>query len=230
MSLSTLPLVERVSPIAQALPHSAGCLCALRFPKLALIVGEETNEVRRIRSPDHSDLHSGLPFGQHYENRLRLVEAYDRAGIYAYHLAEHHSTPLGVAASPGIFLSAVAQRTRHLRFGPLVYLLPFYHPIRLIEEICMLDQMSGGRLQLGVGRGVSPFETAFYGIDFAQSQQMYHEAYQLVMQGLTADELTFEGKYYRFQERADDPQAGAETASAAVVRNQLAGKRRLARG
>jgi alkanesulfonate monooxygenase SsuD/methylene tetrahydromethanopterin reductase-like flavin-dependent oxidoreductase (luciferase family) len=147
---------------------------------------------------DHLD-HSGLPFGQHYENRLRLVEAYDRAGIYAYHLAEHHSTPLGIAASPGMFLSAVAQRTRHLRFGPLVYLLPFYHPIRLIEEICMLDQMSGGRLQLGVGRGVSPFETAFYGIDFAQSQQMYHEAYQLVMQGLTADELTFEGKYYRFQ-------------------------------
>ena len=147
---------------------------------------------------DHLD-HSGLPFGQHYENRLRLIEAYDRAGIYGYHLAEHHSTPLGIAASPGIFLSAVAQRTRQLRFGPLVYLLPFYHPIRLIEEICMLDQMSGGRLQLGVGRGVSPFETAFYGIDFAQSQQIYHEAYQLVMQGLTTDELTFEGKYYRFQ-------------------------------
>ena len=147
---------------------------------------------------DHLD-HSGLPVRPALQNRLRLVEAYERAGIYAYHLAEHHSTPLGTAASPRVFFSAVAQRTRHLRFGPLVYLLPFYHPIRLIEEICMLDQMSGGRLQLGVGRGVSPFETAFYGIDFAQSQQMYHEAYQLVMQGLTADELTFEGKYYRFQ-------------------------------
>ena len=147
---------------------------------------------------DHLD-QSGLPFGQLYENRLRLIEAYDRAGIHAYHLAEHHSTPLGVAASPGIFLSAVAQRTKRLRFGPLVYLLPFYHPIRLIEEVCMLDQMSAGRLQLGVGRGVSPFETAFYGIDFAQSQHMYHEAFALLMKGLTVDELTFEGKYYRFQ-------------------------------
>jgi alkanesulfonate monooxygenase SsuD/methylene tetrahydromethanopterin reductase-like flavin-dependent oxidoreductase (luciferase family) len=147
---------------------------------------------------DHLD-HSGLPFGQHYENRLRLVEAYDRAGIHAYHVAEHHSTPLGIAASPGIFLSAVAQRTQRLRFGPLVYLLPFYHPVRLIEEICMLDQMSDGRLQLGVGRGVSPFETAFYGIDFAKSQQMYHEAFQLLMKGLTSDELTFEGQYYRFE-------------------------------
>ena len=52
----------------------------------------------------------------------------------------------------------VAQRTKKLRFGPMVYLLPFYHPLRLIEEVCMLDQMSGGRLELGVGRGVSPFE------------------------------------------------------------------------
>jgi alkanesulfonate monooxygenase SsuD/methylene tetrahydromethanopterin reductase-like flavin-dependent oxidoreductase (luciferase family) len=82
---------------------------------------------------DHLD-YSGLPFGQHYENRLRLIEAYDRSAIHAYHLAEHHSTPLGIAASPGIFLSAVAQRTRRLRFGPLVYLLPFYHPIRLIVK------------------------------------------------------------------------------------------------
>jgi alkanesulfonate monooxygenase SsuD/methylene tetrahydromethanopterin reductase-like flavin-dependent oxidoreductase (luciferase family) len=147
---------------------------------------------------DHLD-NAGVALDRLFENRLRLIEAYDRAGIHAYHLAEHHSTPLGMAASPGIFLSAVAQRTKSLRFGPLVYLLPFYHPIRLIEEVCMLDRMSGGRFQLGVGRGVSPFETAFYGIDFAQSQQMYHEAYQLLMKGLTSDELTFEGEYYNFK-------------------------------
>jgi aspartyl-tRNA(Asn)/glutamyl-tRNA(Gln) amidotransferase subunit B len=83
---------------------------------------------------DHMD-DSGVPLEQHYENRLRLIEAYDRAGMYGYHVAEHHGTPLGVATSPGIFLAAVAQRTKRLRFGPLVYLLPFYHPLRLIEEI-----------------------------------------------------------------------------------------------
>ena len=147
---------------------------------------------------DHLD-DGGVPLERLYSDRLRLIEAYDRAGLYAYHLAEHHSTPLGMAASPGIFLSAVAQRTSSLRFGPLVYLLPFYHPIRLIEEISMLDRMSGGRLELGVGRGVSPFETLFYGIDFAQSQKMYHEAYRLLMQGLTSEELTFEGEYYNFK-------------------------------
>ena len=111
---------------------------------------------------DHMD-DADVPHGELYANRLRLAEAFDRAGFHAYHLAEHHGTPIGCAASPGLFLAALAQRTRRLRFGPMVYLLPFYHPLRLIEEVCMLDQMSGGRLELGIGRGVSPFETAAYG-------------------------------------------------------------------
>jgi alkanesulfonate monooxygenase SsuD/methylene tetrahydromethanopterin reductase-like flavin-dependent oxidoreductase (luciferase family) len=146
---------------------------------------------------DHMD-DAGVPHGELFAGRLRLAEAYDRAGFYGYHLAEHHGTPIGCAASPGIFLAALAQRTERLRFGPLVYLLPFYHPLRLIEEICMLDQMSGGRLELGIGRGVSPFETVNYALDFAQTGAMYHEAFQVLLKGLTTDELTFEGKFYRF--------------------------------
>ena len=147
---------------------------------------------------DHMD-DAGVPLGQLYADRLALVEAYDRAGIWGYHLAEHHATPLGCASSPSLFLAAMAQRTRSLRFGPLVYLLPFYHPLRLIEEICMLDQMSGGRFQLGVGRGVSPFETQAYGLDFGQTGEIYHEAFQLILKGLASDELTFEGKHYQFR-------------------------------
>ena len=70
-----------------------------------------------------------------------------------------------MAPSPSVFLAAVAQRTRRLRFGPLVYALPLYHPLRMIEEICMLDQMSGGRLEIGFGRGSSPIELVYYGQD-----------------------------------------------------------------
>ena len=147
---------------------------------------------------DHMD-DAGVPLGQLYADRLALVEAYDRAGIWGYHLAEHHATPLGCASSPGLFLAAMAQRTRTLRFGPLVYLLPFYHPLRLIEEICMLDQLSGGRFQLGVGRGVSPFETQAYGLDFARTGEIYHEAFALILKGLASEELTFEGKHFRFR-------------------------------
>jgi alkanesulfonate monooxygenase SsuD/methylene tetrahydromethanopterin reductase-like flavin-dependent oxidoreductase (luciferase family) len=146
---------------------------------------------------DHMD-DAGVPHGELFAGRLRLAEAYDRLGFHGYHLAEHHGTPIGCAASPGIFLAALAQRTKKLRFGPLVYLLPFYHPLRLIEEICMLDQLSGGRLELGIGRGVSPFETHNYALDFSQTGAMYHEAFQVLLKGLAADELTFDGKFYRF--------------------------------
>src|SRR5258708_13204877 len=96
------------------------------------------------------------PLRDFYEARLRLIELYDSAGFYAYHLAEHHGTPLGMAPSPSVFLAAVAQRTRRLRFGPMVYALPLYHPLRLIEEISMLDQMTGALLEIGFPRRTSP--------------------------------------------------------------------------
>ena len=146
---------------------------------------------------DHLD-DSGLPLTRHFEERLRLIEAYDRAGFYGYHLAEHHNTPLGYAPSPGIFLSAVAQRTNQLRFGPMVYLLPLYHPLRLIDEICMLDQMSGGQFMYGVGRGISPVEVGFYGVDFATGAEQFREAFDAIRIGLTEEKLTFRGKFYDF--------------------------------
>ena len=148
---------------------------------------------------DHLD-DNGLPTGRHFEDRLSLIEAYDRCGFYAYHLAEHHGTPLGMAPSPGLFLAAIAQRTKRLRFGPLVYLLPLYHPIRLIEEICMLDHMSNGRLELGVGRGVSPIEVGYYGVDPAEGSRRFVEALRVIRQRLTSDKLTFNGDYYRYSE------------------------------
>jgi alkanesulfonate monooxygenase SsuD/methylene tetrahydromethanopterin reductase-like flavin-dependent oxidoreductase (luciferase family) len=146
---------------------------------------------------DHID-DAGVPLAELYGNRLTIAEAYERAGFYGYHVAEHHTTPLGAAASPALIFSALAYRTTTLRFGPLVYLLPFYHPLRLIEEVCMLDQMSGGRFQLGVGRGVSMYETEAYGLDFTKTQAMYHEAFQVLLKGLGSDELSFAGEFYKF--------------------------------
>jgi len=148
---------------------------------------------------DHMD-DSGVSPQQLFHDRLTLIEAYDRCGFHAYHLAEHHGTPLGMAPSPSLMLAAIAQRTRRLRFGPLVYLLPLYHPIRLIEEICMLDQMSGGRLELGVGRGVSPIEVTFYGVDPEQGPRQFVEALAVIRQGLTSDTLTFSGDFYTFKD------------------------------
>jgi alkanesulfonate monooxygenase SsuD/methylene tetrahydromethanopterin reductase-like flavin-dependent oxidoreductase (luciferase family) len=148
---------------------------------------------------DHLDRHD-IPLLDYYEQRLRLIEAYDRAGFYAYHLAEHHFTPLGMAPAPSVFLAAVAQRTRKLRFGPLVYALPLHHPLRLAEEICMLDQLSGGRLEIGFGRVSSPPELAYYGVDPKQAQEIYAEELELVLHALANKTLTFEGKRFSFRD------------------------------
>ncbi len=135
-----------------------------------------------------------------YEARLRMAEYADRAGYWCYHVAEHHGTPLGMAPSPSVFLGAVAQRTTRLRFGPLVYILPLYNPMRLAEEVCMLDQLSRGRLELGIGRGSSPWELEMLGVDVAQTRDMYAEGLKIFLAALTAGQVTAEGRYYTLRE------------------------------
>jgi alkanesulfonate monooxygenase SsuD/methylene tetrahydromethanopterin reductase-like flavin-dependent oxidoreductase (luciferase family) len=148
---------------------------------------------------DHLDRYGGS-LAAYYQDRLAIIDAYDRAGFYAYHLAEHHSTPLGMAPSPSVFLSAIAQRTQRLRFGPLVWAMPLHHPLRLIEEICMLDQLSGGRLEIGFGRGSVPVELEYYGASPDQAQEVYTEAVELVLKGLTSKLLDFKGKHFSFSD------------------------------
>ena len=148
---------------------------------------------------DHIDS-SGQALAAQIEDRLKLAEAYDRLGFHALHIAEHHSTPLGVSPSPTVFLALAAKRTKRLRLGPLVYTLPLYHPLRLAEEICTLDHLSGGRLELGVGRGVSPLEIASMGVAPEKSQAMYLEAFQVLMKALTSRNVSFEGRHYKFDD------------------------------
>jgi alkanesulfonate monooxygenase SsuD/methylene tetrahydromethanopterin reductase-like flavin-dependent oxidoreductase (luciferase family) len=146
---------------------------------------------------DHLDrLQQALP--AFYEQRLRIVKLYEDLGFHRYHIAEHHATPLGMAPSPSVFLSAVAQRTTRLRFGPLVYLLPLYSPLRLVEEIAMLDALSNGRLDVGVGRGQTPKEMELYGSDPAKGAELFEEALEVIQQAFIEGRVHHEGKNYHF--------------------------------
>jgi alkanesulfonate monooxygenase SsuD/methylene tetrahydromethanopterin reductase-like flavin-dependent oxidoreductase (luciferase family) len=122
--------------------------------------------------------------GQLYRERLDLLADAEAQGFDIYHLAEHHGTPLGLVPSPGVFLAAAAMRTTRIRLCPLVYVLPFYHPVRLAEEIAMLDQLSEGRLEIGFGKGGNPYELLTYGIEPAQAQRHYDEVLATVMRAL----------------------------------------------
>jgi alkanesulfonate monooxygenase SsuD/methylene tetrahydromethanopterin reductase-like flavin-dependent oxidoreductase (luciferase family) len=146
---------------------------------------------------DHLDRGS-VPLAEYYESRLKLIEAYDRAGFHAYHLAEHHATPLGMAPCPSVFLAAAAQRTKRLRLATLVYALPLHHPLRMIEEICMLDHLSRGRLDMGFGRGSSPIELEYYGIDPDDAPRLYAEALDVVLRGLQEKTLDAQTRDHKF--------------------------------
>jgi alkanesulfonate monooxygenase SsuD/methylene tetrahydromethanopterin reductase-like flavin-dependent oxidoreductase (luciferase family) len=147
---------------------------------------------------DHMD-RSGEELAVQYENRLQILEACDRAGFYSYHLAEHHGTPLGLAPSPAVFLAAAAQRTSRLRLGALVFTLSLYHPLRILDEICMLDHLSKGRLDVGIGRGISPIELGFFGVDPAASPAIFQEITEILLQGFTSDVINHRGKHFNFE-------------------------------
>ena len=86
-----------------------------------------------------------------------------------------------------------------MRLGPLVYLLPLYSPLRLVEEICMLDHLSHGRLDVGVGRGVSPYELKYHKVEHDQSREIFVDAFDCVSAGLTTDSLTYKGEHYVYE-------------------------------
>ena len=149
----------------------------------------------------HLEKSSGSPaMHELYAEHLDFLDAAEQAGFWGYHLAEHHNTPLNMAPSPGLFLAAASQRTKRLRLGPMVYLLPFYHPLRLIEEIAMLDNLTGGRLEVGVGRGISPFEHALFRNPTIEgdTREMFEEGLDVVLKGLTSERLSHRGNYYHF--------------------------------
>ncbi len=149
---------------------------------------------------DHIEPVQGIPLSEIYELRLKQLEVFDQSGFYAYHLAEHHTPAVhSLAPSQNVFLAAASQRTRDLRLAPCVYVLPLHHPIRLIEEISMLDHLSNGRLEIGVGRG-GVMEAFFWGQDSDSdtNYKRYLETLDVVKQGLGSEFLTYDGEHYHF--------------------------------
>ena len=147
---------------------------------------------------DHMEQRGG-DLGTLYEERLQMIEYADAAGFARYHKAEHHFTPLDAAPSAMVFLAAASQRTQRIRLGSLVSLLPFYHPVRFVEEVCALDHLSGGRLDVGVGKGISPIEHRLWGHDDAEAMPRTLEAIEILRAGLTEKTLTYAGAFYRLE-------------------------------
>ena len=149
---------------------------------------------------DHIE-HADKPLHTLYDERLAFISAADELGFWGYHLAEHHCSPINMVPAPGAFLGAMARSTKRIKMGTLVYLLTLYSPLKLMEEICMLDHLSNGRMEVGVGRGVSPFELNYHKVSFEDSREIFIDAYHCLRAALHAGEtFSYSGKHFSYKD------------------------------
>jgi alkanesulfonate monooxygenase SsuD/methylene tetrahydromethanopterin reductase-like flavin-dependent oxidoreductase (luciferase family) len=138
-------------------------------------------------------------FAQSFE----LVDAAERWGLDAMWLAELHFVPdRSVLASPLILAAAIAQRTRRMKIGTAVQVLPLCHPLRLAEEAATVDQISDGRLIFGVGRSGFPRTYEAYGVPYEESRERFAETLEIVKRAWTEERFSYHGKYFSYDKVA----------------------------
>jgi alkanesulfonate monooxygenase SsuD/methylene tetrahydromethanopterin reductase-like flavin-dependent oxidoreductase (luciferase family) len=133
-----------------------------------------------------------------FERALQRIEIMDQSGYDAVWLAEHHFSDFSVCPSVHMMGTLAAARTQRLRIGTAVSLAPFYHPLRLAEEVALLDVLSGGRVNWGAGRGFARVEFTAFGIPPEESTSRFHEAVEIVLRAWTDEKLTFAGEHFQF--------------------------------
>lgn len=136
-----------------------------------------------------------------YAEHLAAWEELDRLGYDGVGFNEHHCSPYGLMNSPNLMASAAAQRTRKLKL--LIYgnLLPLHEPLRLAEELAMLDCLSEGRIISGFARGI-PREYQVHNVPLAQSRERFEEAYEIVTRAWTEDVFSYSGKFWSYKDVA----------------------------
>ena len=135
-----------------------------------------------------------------YANEITQLAAAEPQGYDAIWVAEHHFSRYGIAPSIHLTAAFLAARTRRVRIGTAVTVLPFFHPLRAAEEIAMLDQLSGGRFDWGVGRGYQGHEFAGFGVDIAESHLLFREQIEIVKRSWQPGRFSHEGRFYRFHD------------------------------
>ncbi|HLK26886.1 MAG TPA: LLM class flavin-dependent oxidoreductase [Caulobacteraceae bacterium] len=140
-----------------------------------------------------------IPLESVYARALERFGIMDRSGYDAVWLAEHHFSSFSVCPSVHMMATMAAAQTEKMRIGTAVSLAPFYHPLRLAEEVALLDVLSGGRVNWGAGRGFAVGEFSAFGVPVAESGPRFHEAVEIVLKAWSEDRVTHQGQFFDFQ-------------------------------
>src|SRR5712692_10163770 len=141
-----------------------------------------------------------------YRRGVEITQAAEDLGFRNMWLAEHHFSTYGYLSRPLTFALHVAGKTRHLRLGTAVIVVPLHHPLVIAEEIATVDLLSGGRLDVGLGRGYQRYEFERLGLDLGESRTRWEEAVDIILLAFTGKPFSYEGKYYKIPETTVFPQ------------------------
>ena len=120
-------------------------------------------------------------------------------------LTEHHGSRYGLSSNPAVLAAAIAARTQRIRLGFAAHITPMHHPVRLAEQVAMVDQLSGGRVIAGFGAGYSPYEFSMVGADFETRHGTHWEIVDLVRELWTQPQVTHRGELFDLEGAASFP-------------------------
>jgi alkanesulfonate monooxygenase SsuD/methylene tetrahydromethanopterin reductase-like flavin-dependent oxidoreductase (luciferase family) len=149
---------------------------------------------------DHYPAELPRTSGELYGELLEQVDAAEALGFDSFWVAEHHFHEYGAIPSPPVFLAAAAQRTRRIRLGAAVVVLPFHDPLVVAEEYAMVDMLSGGRLNLGVGSGYLAHEFEGFGVPATEKQARFDEALQTLLRAWTGERFSYQGRFVQVKD------------------------------
>jgi alkanesulfonate monooxygenase SsuD/methylene tetrahydromethanopterin reductase-like flavin-dependent oxidoreductase (luciferase family) len=142
----------------------------------------------------------GLAHPDVIRNEIEQMVWTEELGFDSIWLTEHHFIEYGLSVSPAVLATAAAMRTRRVRIGLAAAILPFHDPIRLAEELAFVDILSGGRLDVGVGRGNRPVEFEGYRVPQIESRERFEETLAIMLRAWTQERFSFEGQHFSIPE------------------------------
>ncbi|MHB8464468.1 MAG: LLM class flavin-dependent oxidoreductase [Acidimicrobiales bacterium] len=155
--------------------------------------------------------------GQVYEDNLHIADLLDPLGFDALFQVEHHGSPYHMTSNPLAVLYYMAGRTERLEMGTCVVVMPWNNPLRVAEELSVLDHMLQGRaLHIGVGRGSSPSEYRYLGIDQAEASERFKEGVEILRLALGQEGFSYDGNHYQVSDATTRPRPRSATLGARI--------------
>lgn len=140
-----------------------------------------------------------------YDEHIAMAQEAEQLGYKYYFSIEHQTSTISYLSAPNVYLTALARHTSTIRFGVMIYQLPFHHPIRLAQDAATLDHLSRGRLEFGAGTGVSPHEFLRWNVPFERRREISEAALDIIIKAWTEDSVTHDSEFFQFLEVMPTP-------------------------